>query len=302
MRKIVTHSLSIALLAALFLTNCNNNSGEDELPAELSGLNLIAMSESNGETEITNINLGSGLETRFDIDCMVLSSRVYDQATKSFGYTACDQTFRMVSLATGEQISSYALPGNISMAVINDREHVLIGTYYDQAAQRNHVIRLDLDNGTLLSDLIVEELGPMYTCTQFFNQEQQTFHLISDQNKILTIDAINGNVTGSVDINSGTNITHFDEPSGMLYSITYDRAIETNYIEHTIVATGELVKRVEVLSQSNYRLCVTDFDPATNSIVTVNSDNEVRYVNVDTGELVDTVPFDIEKTPVTFWQ
>ena len=243
MRRVVTQLLSVLLFSCFFLVGCDDQNYieeiPDDLPEELAGMNLLAMSESAGETQITNINLASGLETLFNIDCMVLSSRVFDNTTKSLGYTACDQTFRMVKLQTGKEISSYALPGPVSMAVINEREHVLIGTYYDLTTEKNHVIRLDLDNGELLSDISVEALGPMFTCTQFFNQEQQIFHLISAEKKILSIDATSGEVIGSVSINSGTNIIHFDEQSGTLFSVTYDHDTERNFIEHTNVATGE---------------------------------------------------------------
>jgi len=303
MKKLVNHSFALLFLFCIVLMGCDENT-QDNVPDEIEtsgSLNLLAARVGTANTEIVNINLSNGEQFSFTTECMVLSSRVFDQATQSIGYTTCDNTFKMVNPTTGELINTYELPGPISMAVINDASHTLIGTYYNHTEEVNHVIRLNLDNGELLSNLAVEALGPMYTCTQFFDQGNQTFSLISSDNDIVTIDAVNGTVMSRVAINAGTNVIHYKESSQTLIAITYERDTNTNYVELSNVMTGELTQRVAVQGQSNFRLCVSGFDTATNSLVTVNSENQIRYINIETGEIIEHTQLDPALTPVSIY-
>ena len=118
MKNITRLSISLLLLCCLLFTACVNEGPNVETPEENTELNLLAMSESAGETEMTNFNIRTGLQTFFDIECMVLSSAVLEPATQSLGYTDCSENFRLVNLATGEEIAAYPLPGPVNMAVI----------------------------------------------------------------------------------------------------------------------------------------------------------------------------------------
>jgi len=286
MKKRLTLALSIACLISLSFFSCSNEETANVPdPQEGISINLLAANINTTNTELTNINLDNGLMTSFTADCMVLSSRVYDKTTQSFGYTNCDQTFILVNPTTGEVTNSFPLPGNISMAVVDDTEHVLIGLYYDLAAEANRVIRLDLDNGTLLSDLKVEALGPMYTCTQFFDQGNQSFSLVTADNQITTVDAVNGTVVSTVGVNSGTNIIYYEEMSKTLLSIVYDQSTNTNYVEQTNVESGALLQRNALPSPTNFKLCAIGFARSTNSMIPINSDNDVQSINIHTGAL-----------------
>ena len=294
--------LSLLAISALIVIGCSEEAPSSLLPEPSeASINLLAVNVNTANTEVTNINLKNGEQSSFLTDCMVLSSRVFDVTTKSIGYTSCDQTFVLVNPATGEQSASYPLPGPVNMAVVNNADHTLIGTYYDQVAEVNHIIRLDLDNGNLLSDLIVEDLGPMYTCTQFFDQETQNFSLISSDNNIVTIDASNGEVVSQVSINTGTNLIHYRESTRTLISITYDQPTDTNFVEKTDVTTGELLQKTALQSPSNFRLCAVGYDSQNNRLVTINSDNLVRYIDVDSGEVIDDLRLDTQMTPLTFY-
>ncbi len=302
MKKHFNTSLSLLLLSIFTLASCSEDTPDLNTPEPNNGsINLLAAKVGTANTEITNINLENGEQFSFVTECMVLSSRVYDATTETIGYTSCDNTFVMVNPTTGEQLNAYPLPGAVNMAVVNDAEHLLIGTYYNQTEEMNHVIRLDLDNGELLSDITVDNLGPMYTCTQFFNQGNQTFSLIRSDDRIVTIDAASGQIVSEVGVNAGTNIIYFREEFNTLISITYDQASETNFVEQTNVATGELLKRTALQRPSNFRLCAISFDSSRNSLVTINSDNQVRYINIDNGEVVDDIDLDPEKIPLTFY-
>lgn len=302
MKKVVIYPLSLLLFSILAVLSCNNdNPDNSETQPEESGINLLVASVGSANTEVTNFNLATGEQFSFITECMVLSSRVYDKATETIGYTSCDNTFIMVDPSTGQQMNAFPLPGPVSMAVINEATHTLIGVYYDLNEEANHVVRLNLDNGEVLSNLTVEDIGPMYTCSQFFNQGNQTFSLIRDDDKVVTLDATNGQITSEISISGGTNIIYYLEETNVLVGITYNPLNETNYVEQTDLTSGSIIKSRPLPSISGLRLCAIGFDSATNSLVAINANNRIIYINIDTGEVTDDMELDPQVTPLTFY-
>ena len=303
MKKVVIYSLSLLLVSTLTILSCNNDSPDTTVPEpDQPSINLLlATTQGTANTEITNINLESGQQFSFTIECMIVSSRVYDSATETIGYTSCDNTFVMVNPTTGEQLNAFPLPGPVNMAVINETDHVLIGVYFDTNEAINRVIRLDLDSGELLSDLKVEDIGPMYTCSQFFNQGDQTFSLIRDDDRIVTLDATNGQILSETSISGGTNFIYYLEETNILVGITYNPLNDTNYVEQTNLNTGSIIRSRPLPAITGLRLCAVGFDVASNSLVAINANNRVIYINIDSGEITEDIDIASHMEPITFY-
>lgn len=290
----------LVLLNLSLLTACNSNDPE-AIQEEFGELNLVTLSTNPENQTITNINMATGMSTSFTIECLVFSSAVYDRAGNSLGYVDCNNTFQLVNPLTGALFNSFDLPGPLSQVVIDEDDHMLIGLYYEENVG-NHLVMVNINSGEIMANNVIDGLQNHYACSQFYNQEEQAYYIITENQKLLKLNPSTGTILNTVDLDFGSNIIHYQESSNTLIGLTYSQEEEANYIELLDTSSGSRIQKTKVATNNNYAPCATDYDAKGRNFVTVTANREVIFINVDSGEITNSYPFDEDVNAFIFWR
>lgn len=289
MKRILVYLFAIPLMWAC----------EDEKVNTTDSLNISGIKTEN-KTEIVNVRLKSGDTESSEIDCYVFGSTLFEPSTSGFGYVDCNSNFNLVNPQTGEMITKFSLPGLLSQTVIDTAENVLIGQYYE--SDSNYVVKLDLTNGEIKAKNSVDFGEGILACTYFYNSNDKKYVLLKADSTLIFINVDNGSISKSIKVESIINNAIFDNVDSKLIGITYSSETDKNYIEIIDILTGALTSKVEIKERNDYYGCVSGLDKETNCYILVNPQNEILFIDIESGEIKDSYTLDFEIKEFKFWR
>jgi hypothetical protein len=288
----------ICLLAVPLFLACEKDK-EQEKETNPERLNISGIKEANG-TEIVNFELKSGEIDSSEIDCYVFGSTLFEPSTSGFGYVDCNSNFRLINPQTGEMITEFLLPGEVSQTVIDTVDNVLIGQYHENDS--NFVVKYNLTNGALEAKYAMDFGEGIMACTYFYNIDNKEYVLLKADSTLIFIDTDSGTISKSVKAESIVGNGIFDSSENQLIGFTYSSETDNNYIEIIDVETGALISSVEIEERHDYFGCNAGLDKETNCYILVDSQNEVHFIDITTGELKDSYALDFEVKEFKFWR
>lgn len=284
----------ICLFAIPLMFGC-----EKEKVNNTDDLHVLGIRTGN-KTEIVSVKLKSGETESSAIDCYVFGSTLYEPNTSGFGYVDCNSKFKLVNPETGELITEFSLPGLLSQTVIDTAENVLIGQYYE--SDSNYVVKLDLTNGELKAKNSVDFGEGIFACTYFYNSADKEYVLLKADSTLIFINVDSGSLSKSIKVESIINNAIFDRVDNKLIGITYSSETDKNYIEIIDIETGALTSKVEIKERNDYYGCVSGLDKETNCYILVNPQNEILFIDIESGEIKDSYTLDFEIKEFKFWR
>jgi len=300
---------AIIVMVLLALTAC-----EDKPSITGSGSLVLTGITSAKGSEMVTIDLDSGYVSTTPVNCHILSSTVYDPNTGGYGYVSCDTVFTLVDTEDGDIIRSIRLPGLISSAVIDPGNNLLIGTYgeyeyIDDPDSTNgatipvfhtYLLTTDLETGDIVLDKEFDLGDGVFLCTHFFDPVKKLYIFQRADNKLLLINPVTGTTTKTVDIGKPLINVVYDTDKGNLISLVPASEPGICLIEVYKPATGELISSKQVTGIDSYHYCICAYDPGTKCYLAVNSDNEVMFIDPDTGIIANKVKLDYQLNDIRF--
>ena len=281
---------------------------------------LTGITGSKG-TEIVYLNIDSSVVINTTpIDCYVFSSTVYHPNSDAYGYMNCDTVFILIKPETGELIKSIKLPGYISQAVIDTKNNILIGlylimTYGDdpdtvyiksgkagQPIITNYIIRVSLSTGTILSNSKVDLGEGVYASTYYYNQKEKSYVLYRTDKYLISINPSTGEIVHEQYIGRSLSNSIYVHDNNFLISLSYSTETQSYYITAIDPETGSLISNTIIAKEEGYCPNVSGFDHETNCYITVNSDYEVLFYDISTGEIKKSYKLENPMNDIKFWR
>ena len=269
-----------------------------------SGNLLLTGVHGSKGSEIVCLNIDSGtVINTTPIDCYVFSSTVYDPNSDAYGYMNCDTVFILIKPETGELIKSIKLPGYFSQAVIDTEDNILIGlalivTYGDdpdtvdiktcksgQPIFSNLIISVRPSTGTMLSNCKVDLGEGVYASTYYYNQKEKSYVLYRSDKYLISINPSTGEVVHEEYIGRSLSNSIYVPDNNFLISLSYSTETQSYYITVIDPETGSLISNTIIAKEEGYCPNVSGFDPETNCYITVNSNFDVLFYDISTGEI-----------------
>ena len=94
----------------------------------------------------------------------------------------------------------------------------------------------------------------------------------------------------------------YDVTNNRLIGLTYSGITDQNYIEILDVETGNLISKIEIQKRDDYYGCVSEYDWESNCYILVNPQNEILFIDIESGEIVDSYKLDFEIEEFKFWR
>ena len=281
---------------------------------------LAGITGSKG-SEIVCVNVDSGgVVNTTPIDCYVFGSTVYDPVSGGYGYVNCDSVFMLVNPETGKLLKSVKLPGFVSQAVIDIKDNMLIGmytviTYGEQPdstgskslrdgppVYTNYVIKVDLANGTIVSEKKIDIGDGAYMCTSYFNQADKGYVMLRADKTLITINPSTGAIVKEVYVGKVLTNPVYYSVNNTIIGMSYSEANERNYLEVINAETGSVISSIIVDQEKGYVGCLSGYDPESNCYITVNSDYKVLFYDITSGEIKKTYILDDPMNDIKFWR
>jgi hypothetical protein len=289
MRQIIICFFSITLIWSCEKGKVNSNN-----TLYISGIRV------ENKTEIVNINLKSGDTDSTGINCYVLGSTLFEPGTSGFGYVDCQSNFHLVNPRTSQIITEFSLPGLLSQTVIDTTENVLIGQYFE--SDLNYVVKIDLLNGEIKAKNVVDFGEGIMSCTYFYDNKNKLYVLLKADSSLIFINTDNGSIKRTIKVESMLKNAIYDDLNNRLIGVTYSPTIDQNFIETIDLSTGTIISRAEVKKRNDYYACVSDFDKETNCFILANPQNEILFIDIESGEIKDTYTLDFAIKEFKFWR
>lgn len=300
---------AIIVMVLLALAAC-----EDKPPITGSGSLVLTGITSAKGSEMVTIDLDSGYVSTIPVNCHILSSTVYDPNTGGYGYVSCDTVFTLVNTGDGDIIKSFRLPGLISSAVVDPGNNLLIGTYgeyeyIDDPDSTNgatipvfhtYLLTTNLETGDIVLDKEFDLGEGVFVCTHFFDPVNKLYILQRADNKLLLINPVTGTITKTVNIGKPLINVVYDTDKGNLISLVPASEPGICLIEVYKPTTGELISSKQVTGFDSYHFCMSGYDPDTKCYLAVTGDNEVLFIEPETGTIAKTVKLDYQLNDIRF--
>lgn len=262
----------------------------------------IGAIKSAAQTELVNLNLETNNKQSTPISAYVMGSVLFDPNSLSIGYTGDDKQFHLVNVLTGKQVKAISIPGNgfISQTCINKKNNTLFGLQYRN--DTNYILKFNLTTGALLSQSHVDLGKGVNACSYFYNEETNTYYLMSANNMLLAINPDNGAIKKSVPIAEMITNATYDKKRNRVIGLSYSAATKENFIVALNVETGDLISKTSAKEQNDYYGCVSDYDLITDSYLTVSAKNELLFLDISTGSVKKRFPIDFNIKQFCFWR
>jgi len=305
--------LIISIYILTLLSACSKHSEDKPDLFILTGI------KSSKGSELVTIKLDSGIVNTTPIDCYVLGSTVFDSNTNGYGFVDCDSVFQLINPMTGNLLKSFNLPGYLSQIVIDNNDNTLIGRYttmiYGEDPDTietktikagppiytNYVIRVDLENGSVLSKNQVEIGEGIFACTYFYDQTEKRYFLLRADNNLISINPSSGEITKTTYIGKSLNNVIYNQSDKTITGITYSAESGKNYIETYDLTNGSKITIKELSQIEYYQACISGFDPDLNCYIMINSNLEVLFIDISTGETIKSSKLDVPLNDLKFW-
>lgn len=243
-----------------------------------------------------------------------MSSTVYDPKTGGYGYVDCDAVFRLTDPQTGEEIKSFKLPGYVSLAVIDAKNNLLVGTYSSYTyiddpdssnnatlpVLHNYILSAGLESGEVISNIELDLGDGVYVCSNFFDSGENLYVVERADNKLIFINPSTGNIVKTVNIGKPLNNLVYNPAGKTIVALTYNQQSGANYIEVYNPGTGEQISNKIVSDLGYYQVCIAGYDEETECYITVSADDEVMFIDVSSGEIIKTYKLDYHLSDVKF--
>lgn len=286
-----------------------------------SGALILTGTKVSKGSEIVCINLDSGVVVNTTpIDCYVFGSTVYDPNSGGYGFVNCDSVFMLVNPETGKLIESVKLPGFVSQSVIDIKDNMLIGMYTvitygeepDSTGSKsvldgppiytNYVIKIDLAKGAIVSEKKIDIGDGAYMCTCYFNQTNKGYVMLRSDKYLVTIDPSSGAVVKEVFVGKVLTNPVYYSVDNTIIGMSYSEANERNYLEVINAETGSVISSRIVNKEIGYIGCLCGYDTESDCYITVNSDYEVLFYDISTGEIKKTYKIENPLYDIKFWR
>jgi len=286
MKKLFYLCLCSVLLVAY---SCKKEPVENNTVLHLAAIN-------SKSSQIVNVNLESMKKTTFSIGCHVMSSATFNVKNKTFGYMACDNTYRIVDIEAGREIKQIPLAEAISFAVVDTIRNLLIGHYYNGT---DRVVTINLTDGSIVSD---KQFSNAFwdASTWFFRDIENEYVLLRSDNVLVFVNPPTGNVVKTLSLTTDAGNGVYDRKNNRLIGTTYEAG--RNYIVTIDLNTGETLSKVVAQGLGFHLVAEMDYDAETNCYVLVSSNNEVLFFDVATGEMKDRIQLDFDLVSLKLWR
>lgn len=290
MKKILFY---FALL--LLVVSCN----KDEITNK-SKINFSFITTDNNIKKVMNINPETTDQNSWSISCYELASSAFDPTTSSLGYADCNGFYKLIDPVTGVVINEFILPASISQTVIDPNENCLIGQFF--YVDSNQIIKISLETGETVAMNAIHFNSAISTCSYFYHQRLKRYMLITDDNVLHYINPDNGLITQNVTLESVVSNGVFDEPNNRIIGLKYSSNDQKLYIETLNASTGVLISREEVSETFDYYACESDYDQESNAFIVVSSDNNIKFINVESGDVIESYQINYPVSEFHFWR
>ncbi|HVN58186.1 MAG TPA: hypothetical protein VMT63_07820 [Bacteroidales bacterium] len=291
---------------------------QKEPAASHSSMLMAGMKGSKG-SEIVCVNIDSNAVIRkTPVESYVLSSTVLDPRTNAYGYMNADTVFILTSPETGKVIKSFRLPGYLSLAVVDSAENTLIGiytvvTYGPSKAQTksvrtgapvytNHLIRVSIPEGNILSDNVVDLGEGVYISTYYYLQDERKYVLYGADGNLLFFNPSSGELLQKVYLGKILNNSVYIKDKNLLVSLDYSAAEQKNYITVIEPSSGSVLGRNAADAQDGFVSNISGYDPETDCYITVNSNYMVLFYDISTGSVTRTYKLENPMNDIKFWR
>ncbi len=287
LKEMVRSLLYIAVFGLLFCA-CRKDK------VELDNMHLIGVTNEKA----IEVNLKSGTSREFNIGCYVFTSCVYDKKTNGYGYVSCDSVFHLFDPNTGKSIINFPLPALLSEVTIDTSQYEIIGLHWIDTIA--YVLRADLSNGDILSDNQISLGGDVNASMYFFNPSTNLYNILRIDSTLLSIDPNTGTIVNQIPFTTLLTTTIYDPENEKLIGVSYINSV--NYVSVVDIHTGALDSQYEIEEQFTFFGNVASYDPLTNSLILVNNKLEVKFIDINSGQITDTYPIGYGLTELQFWR
>ena len=289
-----------------------------ETEPSLSSMLLTGISGGKGE-EIVCLNIdSSSLINTTPINCHVFSSTVYVPGIDCYGYCSCDTTFYLVKPETGELVKAIKLPGFISQVVVDSKDSILIGRYTvmkypdkkslslvelsgtGPPVYTDHVIRIDLSTGQILSDVEIDVGDGAWATTYFYYPGEGAYVLFRADNVLIFINPSTGEIIKENPVGMTLYNSVYDPVQNVLISLQYSSENQSNYLVIIDPDTGSLLASNILENEKGYWANMSGFDTETNCFIAVNSDFEVLFYDISNGATIRSYKLDAPLSDIQF--
>jgi hypothetical protein len=287
MKKILYVTLCL-LLCSIF--SCNK-----EKDAKV--LNITAINSE--KSKIVNVKTNTMEQQSFSIGCHDAFSKIFDKKTNIFGYQDCGKSYHLIDVENFTEIKQITLPAGISLVVSVPHQDQIIGHYYDGS---DHVLTVNRKTGEVVYDKKFASGVFWDATTYFFLDAENEYVLLRSDNVLVFVDPATGNINRTLPVQADVGNGIYDKNQNRLIGTTYSD--ETN---HTDIVTidlnsGQTLSKVVAQGLDFYLAGEQDYDEETNSYILVNSNNEVLFFNVETGEVTERYQLDFDITSLSVWR
>lgn len=279
----------------LIVVSCN----KDEIKNK-SKINFSFITTDNNIKKLMTINPETTDQNSYPIFCYVLASTTFDPNSSSLGYTDCNGFYKFVDPVNSLITNEFLLDESISQTVIDPDENCLIGQFF--IVDSNRIFKISLDDGETLANNAIQFNSPIETCSYFYKKSSKRYMLITADSVLHYINPDNGLITQDVTLESIVSNGVFDEKNNRIIGLNYSFADQKLYIETLNASSGVLISRVEVSETFDYYTCESDFDQESNAFIVVSSDNIIKFINVESGDVVESYQINYPISEFHFWR
>jgi len=278
----------------LIFTGCKKDPVLSGSPKNIAGI------KAGVETEVFNLKMNESTYSSTNVDCYVFGSSVFDSSSSSFGYVSCDSIYTAINLLTGEFIHSYPLPGLLSQMVIDPSHNALIGLHSDSIG--HYLTMISMEDGQILSQNTIDLLDGVLACTYFFNPSTSDYVLVRADSSMVSVDPETGTISSTIQLQSILNDAVYDQDNNRLIGMVASQATNQQFIQTIDVASGVLLSSIELAQMQDYYGCESDYDDQTNSYLIISPENMVLFIDVETGQIIDSYQLDFRPIEFKFWR
>lgn len=282
-----------SLVAVLILlASCNQE-------VELNSLNVAGILQNGTNTEAISLKLEDGAVSVSTIECFTLSSTIVNASRKAFGYFDCNEKMQFVDLTTGSSINSFELPGTLQNVVVDEAEDVIVGHYFKDSV--NRIAKISMKDGTVVTDNEIKSNENIFACTQFYNSVENSYSYVSSTNKLITLNSLDGSTIRTVSLDKTCFNLAFNQKTNQMVGLSYNPETQKNSIEVINALNGETINSFEIEVDDSYIGCVSSILSKSKTYITVTSDYEILFFDIETGKLKDSYQLEYNLNSIQFW-
>jgi hypothetical protein len=187
------------------------------------------------------------------------------------------------------------------VVLINSGER-LIGRYYDWAQQKDFITKIDLTDGKILANNSIYLKDAVYACSYFYRTTTGEYCLVRSDIMMLLINPDNGQINDSIQLQNPIKSLIYDPELDCVIGFSYSLENAKNYIEVLDLKTGKISSKTEIKISNDYLACEAAYDRVTNSYILLNARNEMLFLDINTGTIIDSYSFESHIREFKIWR